>query len=46
MTKSRKKDATRVKENVPKIWEQYPVAMGAVIGGAFVIGLMAGMWLA
>ena len=44
MTRTKSDIASRVKKNVPAIWETYPLATGAV----FVFGVLVGvvvMWL-
>ena len=37
--------ANRVKTNAPKMWQQFPVATGAVAIVFFLLGVIVGNWL-
>jgi len=44
MTIKKSEIKSRVKKNVPLIWDAYPYAAAAISLVAFVVGVVAGVW--
>jgi len=44
MTRTKSEIKSRVKKNVPLIWEVYPYATGAITLVSLIIGVVLGAW--